>query len=302
MRPERASKTLEDIRDAASFILMVIQEKTLENYSEDRLLRQAIEGNFEIIGEAVGRLADRGIAYVTLAHLVWRRVATDAPAIPHLPDWLYRALFPQPDEPGLSELGRAAVKAMAERRVLIDLSHMSEQSVGDTLSYLEGLKGPTPPVVATHSCFRFGSQEYALNEYVVGRIADGGGVIGLIMAQHQMCDGLSRLRVRSLDRSIEIICNHIDRMAAVTGHHNHLAIGSDLDGFIKPTMRGIESMADMARLERELKRRYGEEVAHKICFDNAMRVLEEGWGGGTGDGVNGAGKTDLALGAPPQRV
>jgi uncharacterized protein with HEPN domain len=57
MRPERAPKTLEDIRDAASFILMVIQEKTLENYSEDRLLRQAIEGNFEIIGEAVGRLA-----------------------------------------------------------------------------------------------------------------------------------------------------------------------------------------------------------------------------------------------------
>ena len=57
MRPERTPKTLEDIRDAASFVLAVTEERTLEDYSQDRLLRQAIERNFEIIGEAVGRLA-----------------------------------------------------------------------------------------------------------------------------------------------------------------------------------------------------------------------------------------------------
>lgn len=56
MPPERTLKTLEDIRDAASFVLAVT-EKKLEDYSADRLLRQAIERNFEIIGEAVGRLA-----------------------------------------------------------------------------------------------------------------------------------------------------------------------------------------------------------------------------------------------------
>jgi uncharacterized protein with HEPN domain len=57
MRPERTPKTLEDIRDAASFVLSITEGKTLNDYSEDRLLRQAIERNFEIIGEAVGRLA-----------------------------------------------------------------------------------------------------------------------------------------------------------------------------------------------------------------------------------------------------
>lgn len=58
MHPEdRTSKTLEDIRDAATFVLEVIGSKTLEDYSGNRLLRQAIERNFEIIGEAVGRLA-----------------------------------------------------------------------------------------------------------------------------------------------------------------------------------------------------------------------------------------------------
>ncbi len=57
MPTERTPKTLEDIRDAASFVLAVSEGKELGDYSEDRLLRQAIERNFEIIGEAVGRLA-----------------------------------------------------------------------------------------------------------------------------------------------------------------------------------------------------------------------------------------------------
>ena len=54
---ERVLKILEDIQDAASFILAVTEHKTPNDYSKDRLLRQAVERNFEILGEAVGRLA-----------------------------------------------------------------------------------------------------------------------------------------------------------------------------------------------------------------------------------------------------
>ena len=56
MQP-KTPKLLEDIRDAAAFIREVTRAKTLEDYSSERLLRQAIERNFEIIGEAVNRLA-----------------------------------------------------------------------------------------------------------------------------------------------------------------------------------------------------------------------------------------------------
>ena len=53
----RSPKLLEDIRDAAAFIREVTTGVSLAQYSANRLLRHAVERNFEIIGEAVKRLA-----------------------------------------------------------------------------------------------------------------------------------------------------------------------------------------------------------------------------------------------------
>jgi uncharacterized protein with HEPN domain len=56
MQPQ-SPKLLEDIRDAAAFIREVAKGKSLADYDSDRILRHAIERNFEIIGEAIKRLA-----------------------------------------------------------------------------------------------------------------------------------------------------------------------------------------------------------------------------------------------------
>jgi uncharacterized protein with HEPN domain len=56
--PPRALKTLEDIRDDAAFVREVTARESLESYVANRLLRQAVERNFEIIGEAIRRLRD----------------------------------------------------------------------------------------------------------------------------------------------------------------------------------------------------------------------------------------------------
>jgi uncharacterized protein with HEPN domain len=54
---ERILKALEDVQDCASFVIKAAEGKNLSNYRGDRLLRQAIERNLEIIGEAIGRIA-----------------------------------------------------------------------------------------------------------------------------------------------------------------------------------------------------------------------------------------------------
>ena len=52
----RAPKLLEDIRDAADFVKTATRDLALEQFKQNRMLRQAVERNFEIIGEAVRRL------------------------------------------------------------------------------------------------------------------------------------------------------------------------------------------------------------------------------------------------------
>ena len=247
-------------------------------------LIHSVEGGFhlgdtpEAVDRAVTKLAGRGVGYIILPHLLWRGVATNSPAVPFLPDWLYRVLFHQP-KVGLSELGTAAVRAMVRERVLIDLSHMSTLAVADTFELLDDLDPDgTVPVIASHTAFRFGGQEYGVDEETLRRIAAREGVAGLILAQHQLNDGVRRTHTKSFEESIEVIYKHIDRIAEITGSHAYTAIGSDLDGFIKPTMSGLESMADMARLQQALRDRYGEEDAERICSGNALRVLRAGWG------------------------
>ena len=63
MQP-KTPKLLEDIRDAATFILESVHDTTEDAYEHNRMLRQSIERNFEIIGEAVRRLTQHDPATV----------------------------------------------------------------------------------------------------------------------------------------------------------------------------------------------------------------------------------------------
>lgn len=62
----KTPKLLGDIRDAAGFIMKLTSGKALVDYKTDRVLRQTVERNFEIIGEAINRLARSDAGTVTL--------------------------------------------------------------------------------------------------------------------------------------------------------------------------------------------------------------------------------------------
>jgi microsomal dipeptidase-like Zn-dependent dipeptidase len=239
-----------------------------------------VEGGFHLgatpeqVTAHVHELADRGVLYITLAHLFWRRVATNAPALPFLPDALYNVVFPQEKGAALSELGEAAVRAMHERKVLVDISHMREDAIEETFALIEALdvqSGRDPrayPVIASHAGYRFGGQQYNVSARTVARIAARGGVIGLIFAQHQITDGLQRADTKTLDESIAILARHIEAIGP-----QHVALGSDLDGFIKPTLGGIETAADLKPLAAALRDRYPDQ-AEAMLEGNARRVIE----------------------------
>jgi microsomal dipeptidase-like Zn-dependent dipeptidase len=173
---------------------------------------------------------------------------------------------------------------MYRERMLIDLSHMSERALHETfdlLDWLDKKNGHDPtahPVVATHAGYRFGKQEYMLSPATIRRIAARGGVIGLIFAQHQLNEEAGVEDPGDLQGSIDVICNHIEQIRRCAGSHDHVAIGSDLDGFIEPTLAGIETASDLAEIVVPLEKKFSSTAAQKFLSGNAIRVAEAALG------------------------
>jgi membrane dipeptidase len=247
-------------------------------------LIHAVEGGFHVgdtdyeVIENVETLAKRGVGYITVAHLFFRQVATDAPALPFLPDVVYDFIFPQKQGLGLTPRGRTLIQAMVENGILIDITHMSEKSIDDTFDLLSKVfHNQTIPVMATHSACRFDGLKFKYNmtDRHIKSVADGGGVIGLISCKHYMSEGMAK--PKTFEDSMKILIEHIDHIHYVTNSYDHIALGSDLDGFIKPTLPYFDTPVSFAKIEERLIDTYGCDVAESICSGNAMRVLSQVW-------------------------
>lgn len=249
----------------------------------------AIEGGFhlgntdEAIARNVAKLAKRGLGYVTVAHLFVREVSTNVPALPFLSDSLYRRFFPQPESVGLWERGQKLIRAMVKHGVLVDLTHMSERGMEETFALLEELDPHrTIPVLITHiGCsLKLGPHdkgyEYNVSEKWVRRVAERKGVCGIMYCEHYLRDE-QRPKPASRAESFALIEEHIEKLRG-WGGDDVLAIGSDLDGFIKPTLAGLSSARNHRDLSEWLVGKYGPALATKICHGNALRVFESAWG------------------------
>jgi microsomal dipeptidase-like Zn-dependent dipeptidase len=247
-----------------------------------------VEGGFQLgedltkLDERVQWLSQQGVLYITVAHLFYRRVATEAPAIPTFTDREFLGLFPEPHGIGLTELGEKLIEAMYRHKILIDISHMSERAVAETFDLVERLEGDNAktdyPIIATHVGMRSAgpaarAQEYNLSDDTARKITERDGVIGLISAQHQLGDANSEAE------SAALIKAHLDAISTAVGNASGVAaLGTDIDGFIKPTLAGFEKAEDFAKLETWV-RNAGQSDPEAILHGNAKRVIRAAFAG-----------------------
>jgi microsomal dipeptidase-like Zn-dependent dipeptidase len=247
-----------------------------------------VEGGFQLgedlekLDERVRWLSQRGVLYITVAHLFYRRVATEAPAIPVFTDQEFLETFPEPQDVGLTELGVKLIEAMYRHKILIDISHMSERAVEETFELVECLEGNDAktnyPIIATHVGMRSAgpaarAQEYNLSDDTARKIAERGGVIGLISAQHQLGD------THNEAESAALVKAHLDAIGTVVDEASTVAaLGTDIDGFIKPTLEGFEKAEDLAKLETWV-RDAGQNDPEAILHGNAERVIRTAFTG-----------------------
>jgi microsomal dipeptidase-like Zn-dependent dipeptidase len=234
----------------------------------------------DAIDGEVHELADQGVVYITLAHLFYRQVATNAPAIPIITDSEYDKHFPQPRGTGLTDLGTAAVRAMYKHSVLIDVSHMSEKAIEETFALVDELDAKNPddkpadyPLIATHVGMRKAvpvAHEYNLSDDTARKIHDRGGLIGLITCRHWMGPTASEAE------SQEVVGRHMKAIETACGDHAATAIGTDLDGFVKPTFEGLGNAPELTALEGWIRANASDGAeAEAILHENARRVLKK---------------------------
>jgi membrane dipeptidase len=162
---------------------------------------------------------------------------------------------------GLTPLGKAVVTRMQTLGIVIDVSHLSEQSFWDVLA------ASTGPVMATHSdAAAIVPHPRNLTDAQLRALAARGGVVGV-----------NFYPAHSGGASIEHILRQIDYMVKIMGV-DHVALGSDFDGFTQ-SVRGLEDAAKMPTLTAGLAARgYTPDQIKKILGGNALRVFKQVWG------------------------
>jgi microsomal dipeptidase-like Zn-dependent dipeptidase len=166
---------------------------------------------------------------------------------------------------------------MYEHKVLVDISHMSEKAIDDTFDLIEELdretgRAPTDyPVLATHVGMRSenrDTQVYNLTSSTVQRVRDRGGLVGVIMAQHQLG------ATTDAQQSQATVARHLKAIAAACGGgFDSCAIGSDLDGFIKPTLAGLETAPDFLKVAGWVDAEFPPSDAEEIRYQNAAGLV-----------------------------
>jgi len=203
---------------------------------------------------------------------------------------------------GLNDFGREVIREMNRLRMLVDVSHISDDAVRAVLA------ASKRPVIASHSsCLALCSHPRNLPDDLIRAIAKKGGVVGinfyaefLDQAYHDemkrrhrdLLTSLNRppvLPPEELDRAaaermrtffserlpsppFERIYEHIDHAVDVAGV-DHVGIGADLDSGPIPTPEGFDDVASYATLAKGLsKRGYSDRDVKKIMGGNFLRV------------------------------
>lgn len=208
------------------------------------------------IGHSLERLQefyDKGVRYMTLCHSKDNQICDSCAGNR---TW-----------GGLSPFGREVVAEMNRLGMLIDVSHVSDDTFYDVLGC------STSPVLATHSCCRaLADHPRNMTDDMIKALAAQGGVMQVNFYPVFLQDDYELESQSSVIPSYTRIADHIDHVVELVGI-DHVGIGSDFDG-IEVAPDGLEDVSKMPVLFDELRRRgYSEAELNKLASGNFFNVL-----------------------------
>lgn len=245
-----------------------------------------IEGGHAIENSlgALRQFYDLGTRYMTLTHantLDWADAATDSAR-----------------HGGLSPFGEEVVREMNRLGMLVDLSHVSDETMADAIRISEA------PVIFSHSSARaLADHPRNVPDDVLRLLPENGGLVmvnfysgftepAAAAQMRSMFDVQRRFReqfsgdeaaaARAYDEwraanpvprgTIATLADHIDHIVQTAGI-DHVGLGSDFDG-VTTLPEGMEDVSRFPYLGAELLRRgYTDEQVKKVLGMNLLRVM-----------------------------
>lgn len=200
----------------------------------------------------LGRPELASVCLITLLHMTRSRLG--APALPKL---LTRG------DQRLTPFGVDYVRRLNERRILVDLAHVSPAGFWDALAAHD----KSLPLIVSHgACSAVYPHFRNLDDRQLRALAERGGVLGVLLHTDYLAG--SRRAATSFERAVD----HLQHIVTTVGP-DHAALGSDFDGFII-TPRDLKSVLELPRLvDAMLRRGFDERTVRKILGENFLRVL-----------------------------
>lgn len=233
-----------------------------------KVLIHAVEGAHSLGGrlDNLARLAGRGVCSLTLAHFYRNAAAPPVEGIPK-PMKKWGCFAAEKDlELGLTDFGEELVEAMLDLGMIIDLTHCT----CPTRHRVMELAGTRRPLVFSHVGVK-PLADFAMSPkpQEMARISATGGVIGVIFMNYWLGELERGVGLDAIVRTVREIVIH----AGI----EHVAVGSDFDGFTDPP-DDLRDSSQMPRLTDALLRDgFSHDDVEKILGRNFHRVLRDGW-------------------------
>jgi len=240
--------------------LPVRRAESVDDFREGEITAIVHMEGAEAIAEDLSNLEDWYVRGLRSIGIVWSRPNAFAEGVP----FEFPAL---PDTgPGLTNAGKALVRACNELGILVDVSHLNERGFWDVAEVSER------PLVATHSnAHALCASTRNLTDAQLIAIRESAGVVGVNFAVTFLReDGLNDFEATGLDE----IVRHVDYLADRMGI-DHVAFGSDFDGAVVPAALG--GVSGLPQLVDALRERYDAGEVDRITHGNWLRVLDATW-------------------------
>lgn len=232
------------------------------------------------IGNSLAHLRDfysLGVAYATLTHSCNNRYA-DAATVDG-PDG--NSVKATPVWNGVSEAGKAVVFEMNRLGMIVDLAHVSSDTMRDVLGAgKDGWDGSIAPVIFSHSAaYAICPHPRNVPDDVLQLVKERNSLVMVnFMPGYISCtpsDQPGELpEPDPAHATLGQVADHIMHIGNLIGF-DHVGLGSDFDG-IPNVPRGLEDVSKFPDLIAELLRRgVSDEDAGKVAGGNLLRVWRE---------------------------